>query len=92
MSAPHETVEQLVRASLAKRSAGAAAWSESAVPMALFTVLLDHDAQPEALADRQRRRGRGTAAGPRGAAINVQFVLNALVGIGIADAVRRAIR
>ncbi len=45
---------------------------------------MDRHPRPEALADRQRRRDGCAVAGPHRAALDVQFVLNSLFGIGIA--------
>jgi hypothetical protein len=80
----HDTVEQLVRAQLAKALGGRRGIVESAVPTAMFTVswIISHDLRLSLIISVTatvalllvRIVQRST----------VQFVLNALVGIGIA--------
>ena len=71
-------------ASWPRPSAAGAAWSRPRSRRSLFTVLWLTTARPAARADRQRR-GRAWCCSWSGwcSARRVQFVLNALVGIGI---------
>lgn len=83
MSAPHETVEQLVRDKLAEALGGRRGVIESAVPTALFTVLFvtTHELKLSLIVSVVVTAAlllvRVVQRQP------VQFVLNALVGIGI---------
>ena len=83
MSSPQATVEQVVRAQLAKALGGPRGIVESAVPTALFTVLF--------LVTKDIRLSLVVSIGATAALLLVrvvqrsttQFVLNALLGIGI---------